>query len=125
MKKFKIALWLILIILLFLVFFQNKAFLLGKQALMLDFFVVDALQSAALPIGIWLLLALCIGFLFAYILSLIEKLKTGRLVKALKAQTTTQTEMITQLKKELDNRVGFPPDEVVNAEPIGSASTDI
>ena len=125
MKKFKIALWLILIILLVLVFFQNKMFLLGKQALVLDFFVVDELQSAALPIGVWLLLALCIGFLFAYILSVIEKLKTGRLVKALKSQTTTQTEMITQLKKELENRVGYSPDEVVNAEPVGSTSTKI
>jgi len=123
MKNFKIALWLILIILLILVFFENKEVLMELVELELNLLVVDGKQ--ALPVAVWLFVALCVGFIFAYIFALIQKLKTGRLIKALKSQTTTQTEMITQLKKELENRVGFSPDEVVNAEPVGSTSTKI
>jgi hypothetical protein len=128
MKKFKIALWLILIILLVLVFFQNKEFLLGKEVLKLNLVVIEEMQGS-LPIAVWLLVALCVGFLFAYFLALLEKFKTGRMIKALKAQNSTQTEMITQLKKELESRVGFQTDDVVNPPPIietgGSTSSDI
>jgi hypothetical protein len=126
MKKFKIALWLLLIILLVMVFFQNKALLLEQQGeLMIDFFVAEPLQSAPLPIGAWLLIALCAGFLIAYLPSLVGKIKTGRTIKALKAQGATQAEMITQLKNELETRVGYQTDEVQTVKPGGSTITEL
>ena len=122
MKKFKIVLWVILIVLLVLVFFQNKAFFMGKQALILNLYAIDELQSSPLPIVVWFLVALCIGFLVAYLIALVEKFKTKRMIKALKAQSHTQMEMITQLKNELETHTGFQSNDVMNVQPLGQTS---
>lgn len=122
MKKFRIVLWVILIVLLALVFFQNKAFFMGKQALILNLYAIDELQSSPLPIAVWFLVALCIGFVVAYFFALVEKFKTKRMMKALKAQTHTQMEMITQLKNELETHTGFQSNDVMNVQPPGHGS---
>ena len=80
MKNLKIGLWAIFIALLILVFFQNRAFLIEKQALILNLYVIEELQSTPLPIAVWFLTALCIGFLVAYFFFLIEKFKTKRMI---------------------------------------------
>jgi hypothetical protein len=121
MKKFKIVLWVILIALLVTIFFQNKLFLMGKQAFVLNLLLGGEMQSAPLPIFLWFLIALCFGFLVAYFSALIKNFKMGRMLKAMKAQSDTQAEMITQLKNELESHTGpaRPPTEgVLNVEPV-------
>lgn len=123
MKKFKIVLWLIIIALLILVFFQNKAFFIGKQALMLDLYVTEPFQSLPLPIAVWLLVALVIGFLFAYFLALVERFKTNRLLKGLKAKLESQEKTIAQMKQEMAANHGYSSNEVVNGEAIGMSAS--
>jgi len=118
MKNFKIVLWVIIVALLVLLFFQNKAFLIGKQALTLDLYVTDEMQSPPLPIAVWLLGALVIGFLFSYFFALIEKFKMNRLTKGMKTKMETQDRAIAQLKQELATSQGFHSSEMVDAETI-------
>ncbi len=118
MKKIKIVLWGILIAFILLVYFQNRAFFDMKQALMLDLYVIDAYQSSALYIVLWFLIAMVIGFLIAYFIGLIEKFKMNKTIKGLKAKTKTQTELIAQLRHELESRSGFPKEDTTRAEAV-------
>jgi len=127
MKNLKIALWVIFIAFLFLVFFQNKEFMIGKQSLILNLYVFDEMQSPPLPVAVWLLAAMVIGFLISYAIALIEKFRTNRVMKALKAKMETQDQLITQLKQGMGAAPGFQSGEELATEAIdvGTPAADI
>lgn len=116
MKKFKIVLWVIFIALVFLVYYQNRAFFNTMQSFTVNFKVAGPYQSRELPIAVWFLGTLCLGFLIAYFFALIEKFKTNRLVKGLKAKMENQEKEIAQLKQEVAPGPNFSSNDVVDAE---------
>lgn len=118
MKKFKIVLWVIFIAFVFLVYYQNRAFFNTMQRFTLNLKVAGPYQSKELPIAVWFLGTLCVGFLIAYFFALIEKFKINRLIKGLKANANTQDQMIAQLKQEVASSPGFHSDEVVDAQAV-------
>lgn len=118
MKKFRIVLWVIFIALVLLVYFQNRTFFNKMQQFTINFKVAGPYQSKELPIAVWFLGTLCLGFLIAYVYALIEKFKTGRLIKGLKTEMEKQEQMIAQMKQEMAPAPEFPSNEVVDAQAI-------
>ena len=115
MKKFKIALWLILIVLIVLLFFENKEFLLQPQSFNFGPFMETPYQSQALPHAVWFLACFIVGLLIAYFFSLMERFKSNRITKDLRAKNESLLDLISQLRKELESRSAYK--ETVSEEP--------
>jgi uncharacterized integral membrane protein len=118
MKKFKLVLWIIIIAFMLLVFFQNKAFFISKQSLVLDLYVAKDFRSPEIFHAVWFLAAFVIGLLIAYFFALLEKFRTNKFIKGLKAKMDAQDQMIAQMKQEFGPRSNFPSDEVIDAEAV-------
>ena len=106
MKKFKVVLWTLVILFLLLVFFQNREFFSAKAALTLNLFVTDAYRTPELPTGVWFLGGMILGFLLAYFFGLLERFRSYRMIKGLKAR--------------LDSRGGVSASEPVSPEPVAT-----
>jgi hypothetical protein len=104
MKKVKIALWIILLIITGLIVYQNKDFFSIKQSLMLNIYAAEPYHSPELPNAVWFLACFSLGLLIAYIFSLMERFRSNRTIKDLKAKTESLLDMISQLRKELESR---------------------
>lgn len=115
MKKFKIALWLILIVFIVLLFFQNKSFLSQPQHFLFNPYVAAQYQSPELPLAVWFLACFIIGLLIAYFFSLMERFKSNKVVKDLRAKNESLLDLISQLRKELESRSTGA--QVVSADP--------
>jgi uncharacterized membrane protein YciS (DUF1049 family) len=115
MKKLKIILWVIIVAFIALVFFQNRDFFISKQGLILNLYFTNAYQSPKLPLIVWFLATLMIGFLISYLFGLTERFKLKKVIKGLKAKTDTQMEMITKIRSELESRTGPLPVETPSA----------
>jgi hypothetical protein len=94
MKKFKAVLWTLVILFLLLVFFQNKAFFSAKAALTLNLFVTDAYRTPELPTGVWFLGGMILGFFLAYFFGLVERFRSYRIIKGLKARLDSRAEAV-------------------------------
>jgi hypothetical protein len=111
MKKLKLIPWIILVVFIALIFFQNKDFFIAKQGLKLNLYFAGPYQSPELPQIIWFLATLSIGLLISYFYTLTERFKLKKIIKGLKAKIDTQMEMITQIRGELESRAGFLHEE--------------
>jgi uncharacterized integral membrane protein len=113
MKKVKTAVWVLIIVFVIVLIYQNQQFfLLTKQSLSLNLIWVQY-QTPELEIvylcGIFFLAGLLLGFYFltAY------GFKTRKKPKALNTQVTEHTEMITSLENELNTIKGPPVAEAL------------
>lgn len=123
MKKFKIVLWIIIIGLFVMMFFQNKAFFESKNSFTIDLFVVDAYTSPEIFNAVWVLVALVVGFLIAYFFSFLQKLKTNKLFKGMKSKIQEQEKIITRLRQEFGTHAGNFATEMMTAESDDAGSS--
>jgi hypothetical protein len=123
MKKVKIILWLISLGVTALIAYQNKVFFLEPHSFTVDFFVGGLHQSPAWPNAIWFLGAFSLGLLIAYIFSLMERFRSNRMIKELRAKTESLLDMISQLRKELESRKSpaTPSAVPLAGEPVSTA----
>lgn len=116
MKKVKIIVWIIVVVLVGLLFFQNQDFFLNKQGIKLNIYV-DAYQSPPLPLVVWFVIVLLIGLLASYFFGLPERFRLKKTIKGLNAKIDAQVEMISQIRSELESRTALP-DEKTPAAPV-------
>lgn len=103
MKKFKIALWVILVGFIAIIFFSNKDYFMAKQSLKINFLVGEPYQLKELPNYIFFLIFFFTGFLIAYFFSLSERFKSNKKVKTLNEVASSQVKEISALKKEVES----------------------
>jgi len=103
MKKVKIGLWVILLLLVGIFFYQNKDFFMARQSLYygLPFFKVH--HAPELPIVILFLFTFLIGLLGTYFYSFSNRFKSKKTIKNLYAAATSQLEEISELRKEVES----------------------
>lgn len=101
MKKIKIGIWLIIILFLGLVVYQNSDFFLGKESLGIDL-VFTKYQSPELPVVLFFAGLFCLGWLMAYLSALAERFRTGKQIKTLKQTNDAQQNAIDEMKRDVE-----------------------
>ncbi|MBW1747100.1 MAG: LapA family protein [Deltaproteobacteria bacterium] len=117
MKKFKIALGVIIVGFFAIIFFSNKDYFMAKQGLKIDLLVGDPYHLKDLPNAFYFLIFFLVGFLIAYFTSLFDRFKSKKKIKTLNTAATDQLKEISALKKEMESLKGpgygysKPPEE--------------
>ncbi|MDX2497289.1 MAG: LapA family protein [Desulfobacterales bacterium] len=117
MKKFKIALGVIIVGFFAIIFFSNKDYFMAKQGLKIDLLVGDPYHLKDLPNAFYFLIFFLVGFLIAYFTSLFDRFKSKKKIKTLNTAATDQLKEISALKKEVESLKGpgygysKPPEE--------------
>ena len=106
MKKFKIALGVIIVGFFAIIFLSNKDYFMAKQGLNIDLIVGEPYHLKELPNAFFFLLFFLIGFLIAYFTSLFERFKSKKKIKTLNVAATDQLKEISELKKEVESLKG-------------------
>jgi len=103
LRNIKIAFWIIILIIIGLIGYQNKAFFMAKHSLGLKLPFLDIVHTPGLSNAILFLIFFLAGFLIAYFLSLAERYKSKKIIKNLNTAATSQKEVISALKKEVES----------------------
>jgi len=117
MKKFKIALGVIIVGFFAIIFFSNKDYFMAKQGLKIDLLVGEPYHLKDLPNAFYFLIFFLVGFLIAYFTSLFDRFKSKKKIKTLNTAATDQLKEISALKKEMESLKGpgygysKPPEE--------------
>ena len=117
MKKFKIALGVIIVGFFAIIFFSNKDYFMAKQGLKIDLLVGDPYHLKDLPNAFYFLIFFLVGFLIAYFTSLFDRFKSKKKIKTLNTAATDKLKEISALKKEVESLKGpgygysKPPEE--------------
>ena len=109
MKKAKIAFWLILIGFMGLLAYQNWDFFMSEHRLRLNLFVTDELSTPELPNAILFLIFFLAGLLISYFITLFERFKSKKTIKALNAALETNQKLLDELKKDILSLKGETP----------------
>ena len=120
MGKFRTGIWIVIIVLLMLLFFQNQSVFLSSRSLQMDLYVVKY-QTPELPAGLYYLATLIIGLLVAYLFGLGDRFKSRRAIKSLSATIVSHRQEVTTLKKEIEELKRTPPLEppsVIEVPPV-------
>ncbi len=117
MKKFKIALGVIIVGFFAIIFLSNKDYFMAERGLRIDLLVGEPYHLKELPNAFYFLVFFLVGFLIAYFTSLFERFKSKKKIKTLNAAATAQLTEISELKKEMESLKGTaygysnPPEE--------------
>ena len=117
MKKFKIALGVIIVGFFVIIFLSNKDYFMAKQGLEIDLLVGERYHLKDLPNAFYFLIFFLVGFLIAYFTSLFDRFKSKKKIKTLNTAATDQLKEISELKKEVASLKGpaygysKPPEE--------------
>lgn len=114
MKKAKITFWLILMGFLVLLAYQNWDFFMSEHRLRLNLFVIDEFSTPNLQNAILFLIFFFAGILISYFITLFERFKLKRTIKAL----NTALEMNQKELDELKQQSSLPPND--ETPPIAS-----
>ena len=109
MKKAKIAFWLILIGFIALLAYQNWDFFMSEHRLRLNLFVTEELSTPDLPNAILFLFFFFAGLLISYFITLLERFKSKKTIKALNAALETNQKQLDELNAEISLLKGDPP----------------
>ena len=110
MGKFRTGIWIVIIVLLMLLFFQNQSVFTSSRSLQMDLYVVKY-QTPELPDGLYYLVTLLIGLLIAYLFALGDRFKSRRAIRSLSATIDSHRQEVTTLKKEIEELKYTPPPE--------------
>jgi uncharacterized integral membrane protein len=99
MKKLKLGFWLIIILFLVLIIYQNQDFFRATRSLSLNLFVAQY-YTPEIPIAVLFLAAFLTGLLIAYIFGLLAQFRARKNIKSLNTTINSQIEMITKLKQQ-------------------------
>ena len=113
MKRVKIIFWLIILIVIATVIFQNKTFLQGKSKLGIDLWIVEY-SAEQISNALILSATFLVGLLVSYFSSLADRFKSRKTIKKL------NTEIASHIK-ELSE---FRADAHTKNKPIGNHKTD-
>ena len=102
MRKFKIAVWVIIIGLLLLFMFQNQEYFQTTNDFKINFIFVDY-QFPGISNAIVFLACFVLGLLVAFIFGLIDRFKNKKTVKQLNTTIHSNQETITKLADELES----------------------
>ena len=110
MGKLRTGIWILVLIFLMVLFFQNQAVFLASKTLQLNLYFVKY-QTPQLPDGLFFLAALLIGLLISYLFSLGDRFKAKRAIKSLSATLDARQQEVTRLKKEIEDLKRVPTSE--------------
>ncbi|MBW2512954.1 MAG: LapA family protein [Deltaproteobacteria bacterium] len=100
MKKAKITFWLILMGFLVLLAYQNWDFFMSEHRLRLNLFVIDEFSTPNLQNIILFLIFFFAGILISYFITLVERFKLKRTIKALNTALETNQKELDELKQQ-------------------------
>jgi len=109
MKKAKIAFWLILFGFITLLAYQNWDFFMSQHRLRLDLFVTEEFSTPELPNAILFLIFFFAGLLISYFITLLERFKSKKTIKALNAVLVKDQKQLDELKTETSLLKGETP----------------
>ena len=109
MKKAKIAFWLILLGFITLLAYQNWDFFMSQHRLRLDLFVTEEFSTPELPNAILFLIFFFAGLLISYFITLLERFKSKKTIKALNAVLVKDQKQLDELKTETSLLKGETP----------------
>jgi uncharacterized integral membrane protein len=120
MKKAKLLFWLLVILLVALVVYQNLDYFLTKKSLEINLYVAQY-HTPALANGVLILGCFLIGFFIAYVISLSERFKARKAVKSMNATVESHLEQISALRHEIEVIKRGEP--VAKSEPTETSET--
>jgi len=122
MSKIRTGIWILILIFLILLFFQNEQGFLTTRSFQLNLYFVKY-KTPELPDGLFFLLVFVIGLLISYLFNLGDRFKAKRALKNLSVTLDARQQEVTQLKKELEEvkRVSPPEPE----PPVEQPPSDI
>jgi hypothetical protein len=100
MKKFKIVFWILLLVFIALVIYQNQGLFMAKQHLVLKLPFIDPLYTPELQTAVFFIAFFLVGLLVAYFFSLLGQFKSRKTIKVLNASAAARTEELNALKAE-------------------------
>mmetsp|Transcript_25325 Transcript_25325/g.12017 ORF Transcript_25325/g.12017 Transcript_25325/m.12017 type:complete len:122 (+) Transcript_25325:285-650(+) len=102
MEKIKTLLWLIIIAFMGLIVFQNEAFFMTKQCLVIDL-LGKKYSTIPLPIGVFFILSLIAGFFISYLFNLSYRFKSNKKNKELETEIKKHKNSMAELNKEISD----------------------
>ncbi len=102
MKKIKMILWVLAILFVLLVVYQNQGFFLTKQHIIVNLYFTTY-QTPEMLIAIFFLFCFLIGLLISYFINLSEKIRSKKAIKRLSATLDSHLKKISELKNELES----------------------
>ncbi|NNF99296.1 MAG: hypothetical protein HKM93_07955 [Desulfobacteraceae bacterium] len=102
MKKIKITFWVIVVVLLILVGFQNKEYFLESRILKIDLMIVEY-ETPDLASWVYFLSSFLFGAVIMYIFNFFERFKLKKSIKGLNNLIVERDKMLDGLRKEFDS----------------------
>ena len=96
MKKVKLVFWLIILVVIATVIFQNKMFLQGTPKLGVDLWIVEY-STEQVSNAILLSVTFLVGLLVSYFLSISDRLKSRKTIKKLNTEITSHIQELSEL----------------------------
>jgi hypothetical protein len=115
LRNVKIVFWIIILILIGLLGYQNKDFFMAKNSLGLKLPFLSIVHTPELSNAVLFLIFFMTGFLIAYFFSLSKRFKSKKTIKDLKTSGASQQNDIASLRKEVET-LRIKPSEY-NIEP--------
>ena len=101
MKKVKLIFWILVVIFLGLLIYQNQSYFFAKYSLGLNLYFSNRVTPEAYNL-IFIAIFFASGLLLAYISSLFERFKANKTIKELRSVNKTHQETIDQMRREVD-----------------------
>ena len=103
MKKVKIIFWVIIIVFIGIVIFQNQDFFLDKQSLQINLLLADEYQTPEVPNAVFFIACLFLGLIIAYISGLFERFKFKKTIKTLNKSVDSHMKTISELQDKIES----------------------
>lgn len=116
MKKIKLGFWLIIVVFLVLIIYQNQDFFKATRSLSLDL-IVAQYYTPEIPNAILFLASFMAGLLIAYIFGLLAQFRARKTIKNLNTTINSQIEMITSLKQQVTQQTPVAATSMAAAGP--------
>lgn len=110
MKKVKFGIWVLILLFLGIVVYQNRVFFLTKESLGIDL-VFARYQSPELPVVLFFVGLFFLGWLLAYLFGLGERFSSAKQIKTLQQTKGAQQRAIDDMKKDIASLKGETPQE--------------
>jgi hypothetical protein len=126
MKKAKLVIWLLVLVFMGLVIYQNEGhFLNAQESLRLNLWVVPEYHSPKLPMVFFYLVFFLYGLIVAYFFGLPERFRSRKAIKRLTIAATQREKAMTELNTELSRLKGEPPPLPQGGAPESSITSPV
>ena len=101
MKKVKLTFWLLVVVFLGLLIWQNQSFFFTRHSLELNLGFTHRV-TPGLPNLVFIVMFFAAGLLVAYLSSLLERFRAGKTIRELKNTNKSHQDTIAQMRREVD-----------------------